>query len=157
MGEAVAPETACKQTSHRHRHLSMALLAGIAVAMAFFALTFAINPNRHPALSDLWFTAQYPGWLLCAYVIRGSLESSGTENYLALSVLVNCAFYTTMFYTTIFSTVKLARVGRSSCRALNQAVRSSRLRPRQRSLLCRCRENLRALGRARTSCPPESG
>jgi hypothetical protein len=157
VGEATTPETASKQTSHRHRNFSMALVGGIVVASVLFGLTFAIDPGRHPALSNLLFTALYPGWFLCGYVIPGSFESSGTENYLVLTVLANSAFYTTLFYTAIFSIVTLARVGRSSYRALNQAVRSWRPRSRQTSLLCRCREYLRVIGRARTSCPPESG
>jgi|307.fasta_scaffold290797_2 hypothetical protein len=119
MGEAVALETASKQTSHGGRHFSMAFVAGIAVALVSFGFTFAISPDSHPALSNLLFTAQYPGWLLCAHVIPGSFESSGTENYLALTVLVNIGFYTTVFYAMIFSTVTLVRVGRASYRALN--------------------------------------
>jgi hypothetical protein len=79
----------------------MALIGGIAVAGPLSGLNFVINPDSNPTISNVVFTAQYPGWLACAYLLPGSFETSTTASYIMIAIPVNAAFYTIVIFAAL--------------------------------------------------------
>ncbi|HKW64332.1 MAG TPA: hypothetical protein VJN89_17400 [Candidatus Acidoferrum sp.] len=83
------------------RHIWIAVVAGAAVSGVLFAFNFAMNPDHHPALSNVLFTAQYPGWIAAAFLLPGSFESANTANFIAIAVPVNAALYATLIFAAL--------------------------------------------------------
>lgn len=83
------------------RHLWIAVIGGIAVSGALFGLNFAISPGYHPALSRIVFTAQYPGWIACAYLVPGSFEGATATDYIAIAMPVNAALYAIFIFVAL--------------------------------------------------------
>ena len=82
-------------------HFWIAAVAGPAVSGVLFALNFAMNPDHHPALSNVLFTAQYPGWIAAAFLLPGSFESTNTANFIGIAAPVNAALYATVIFALL--------------------------------------------------------
>jgi len=75
------------------RDIWIAVVGGTVASGGLFALSFAIHPDHHPALSNLLFMAQYPGWMACVVLLPGSFESVSTTNYIGIALPANAILY----------------------------------------------------------------
>ena len=73
------------------RHLRIAILVGVVISAALFGLNFAIDADRHTAITNFIQVAQYPGWIICV-LLRG-FESYSTAEYIAIAIPINSVMY----------------------------------------------------------------
>lgn len=79
------------------RHIRIALIAGSAISVTLFGLSFVFKPDQFPG----FLAAQYPGWIVCAYLLPGSFESTGTASFIGIAVPTNAALYATIVFAAI--------------------------------------------------------
>ena len=81
-----------------------AAVLGLAISLCLCGLLFLFGDQESHA-ANLVFLLQFPGYITCAALLPGSIESLNTSSYLGIAVPVNAAVYSAM----IFAGVQLLR------------------------------------------------
>jgi len=81
------------------RHLWIAAVTGTTVFGIVYALSFAINPDHHPALTKFLFTALFPGFF--ATVVLFGIHNASAANYIEIGVPTNTVLYATIVFIAL--------------------------------------------------------
>ena len=84
----------CKQQLWR------AAIGGLAVSVCLCGLLFLFGKHESHA-ADLVFLLQFPGYLTCAALLPGSIESMNTASYLGIAVPVNAVVYAIALFVAL--------------------------------------------------------